>query len=645
MRRALQQAEGDLSTYERNVDKYLGRSEKRFQTMGTRLTTVLKGAGIAAAATGAFELISRAVEKGAEKIGEVASLKGLADAAGVTVEQFQLLKAAFAEAGVEQERLGQGLSEFARHVQEAKTQNGEYYEFLRTSLPTVLDQVRGAQSQTEALNVVADAVRRLGDEQARILLTQKSFGDAGTAWVGVLKGGSEALTEAANKARAHNLILQDNSVEAARKATHAYRELTEQLDVEMKQALIAILPYVNDMLTSFNRSAEAVRGFRSAVKDAGDASIARANPEETNSLKALNGAIDNVTRQLQAQHDALNETSTFWDKVKNNFFDTERQAQKLEVELYNLLQRKKELTSKPVTLGDWKTEVNADVLNMRTKPDYTGADAIARAARSRADAEQEAFLAIRHTMDQELEEYRRLHEDRRLTDEQYAKIRVDVEAAASARVLEAIKKERDVIAQQLQPFRDVIEQSLTDPLRDAFDGSLKSMNDYFHQLAANMALAIQKTLVLKPLLDGIQNSLAGAGGATGFLNAIGLKGFGQSTMDLGQINGWQTDVTSNGAGLGNLFAGFRADGGPVVPGMGYNVGEHGVERFVPTVPGYIVPGRTSDGGSVVNIAVDARGSDISVAERTERAVQAASRTIQDPVQAQRSIAKRFPYRR
>lgn len=41
--------------------------------------------------------------------------------------------------------------------------------------------------------------------------------------------------------------------------------------------------------------------------------------------------------------------------------------------------------------------------------------------------------------------------------------------------------------------------------------------------------------------------------------------------------------------LGFLFGGFRADGGPVAPGVSYIVGERGPELFTPTMPGNIVP--------------------------------------------------------
>lgn len=51
-------------------------------------------------------------------------------------------------------------------------------------------------------------------------------------------------------------------------------------------------------------------------------------------------------------------------------------------------------------------------------------------------------------------------------------------------------------------------------------------------------------------------------------------------------------------GLVDLYAGYRADGGPVDAGKPYMVGERGPERFVPSVSGTILPSGTGGGGSI-----------------------------------------------
>ncbi|MGE0828939.1 MAG: tape measure protein [Hyphomonadaceae bacterium] len=61
----------------------------------------------------------------------------------------------------------------------------------------------------------------------------------------------------------------------------------------------------------------------------------------------------------------------------------------------------------------------------------------------------------------------------------------------------------------------------------------------------------------------------------------------------GKTGGGVGDII--GAALGSLFGGGKASGGPVSPGHWYNVGENGPEKFVPAVPGFIVPNGISGG--------------------------------------------------
>ena len=74
-------------------------------------------------------------------------------------------------------------------------------------------------------------------------------------------------------------------------------------------------------------------------------------------------------------------------------------------------------------------------------------------------------------------------------------------------------------------------------------------------------------------------------------------------------------------GAGSLFGGGHALGGPVMAGVGYDVGELGRERFVPEVPGRIISNR--DMGGDTHYHIDARGTDPALsAANFQRAMQA-----------------------
>lgn len=83
------------------------------------------------------------------------------------------------------------------------------------------------------------------------------------------------------------------------------------------------------------------------------------------------------------------------------------------------------------------------------------------------------------------------------------------------------------------------------------------------------------------------------------------------------------------AALGG-FGGARADGGPVLPGGAYLVGERGPEVFRPTAGGVVEP--VSGGGVTVNVSVDGGApallrSEAQIAQMLARAVSLGARRM------------------
>lgn len=76
--------------------------------------------------------------------------------------------------------------------------------------------------------------------------------------------------------------------------------------------------------------------------------------------------------------------------------------------------------------------------------------------------------------------------------------------------------------------------------------------------------------------------------------------------------------------LSKSFSGARADGGPVLPGGAYLVGERGPEVFRPTAAGSIEPA----GGGGVSVTVNVQGGDVSGLVRSDaQLAQALARAV------------------
>ena len=91
------------------------------------------------------------------------------------------------------------------------------------------------------------------------------------------------------------------------------------------------------------------------------------------------------------------------------------------------------------------------------------------------------------------------------------------------------------------------------------------------------------------LAQGFEDAVLAGGNLRQMLQAI--------TQDLIRLIFRQQITAPLAAGIGNaLFAGFRAEGGPVGAGNSYIVGEKGPELFVPGSSGSIVPNGAMGGG-------------------------------------------------
>lgn len=79
-----------------------------------------------------------------------------------------------------------------------------------------------------------------------------------------------------------------------------------------------------------------------------------------------------------------------------------------------------------------------------------------------------------------------------------------------------------------------------------------------------------------------------------------------------------------GEALSKGFSGARADGGPVLPGGAYLVGERGPEVFRPTSAGHIEPA----GGGGVSVTVNVQGGEVSGLVRSDaQLAQALARAV------------------
>ncbi len=185
--------------------------------------------------------------------------------------------------------------------------------------------------------------------------------------------------------------------------------------------------------------------------------------------------------------------------------------------------------------------------------------------------------------------------------------------AAEMQRLDAVmvKPAQDAAARTALAFAGIAGPQITAPARGETDeapqaGALgglpmaaKSLSDTLQQLGpaagtafGSMAQSIASTAL--PAVQTLSDATSSLGQKLGAIGSLAQEVFGAIFGDkAGRIIG---GLFNAGAQLfGGSFGGFRANGGPVVPGKSYIVGERGPEWFTPGWSGYITP--NSDNGA------------------------------------------------
>jgi phage-related minor tail protein len=148
-------------------------------------------------------------------------------------------------------------------------------------------------------------------------------------------------------------------------------------------------------------------------------------------------------------------------------------------------------------------------------------------------------------------------------------------------------------------------------LQQAFEGIIsgtKSVKEAATEMVSSIVSQVSSMLVssaIKQLIGLLQSGLGGAGGG-GFLSTL----------------------------LGSL-AGARADGGPVMAGQSYLVGERGPEIFKPSSGGTIIPNSKAAGGPRMNVNVHIATPDAGSFQRSR--TQVASVITRAVAQGQRNL--------
>lgn len=582
MRQALRDAERSVDKYDKATSRSFDRASKNANAHGDVFAGAFKKAGGAVAAY-------LTVAKGLEALNATAELDRDAKAAGLTAAQFQELAYAVSTIGVEYSQLIGIAGQFASNLGELRTRTGGLHDFLQRHNKVLLDNLLATKSTSEAYDVYANAVAALTQAEEKTILVAKGFGEEGRKLTEVFDTGAEGMGKLREEARKLGVVLDEDTLAAAKRTSAEFNKLSYQLSTYFKQAVVG--------------AADALRGLFAEGRDdwlytwaTSTMPIATASMDD---LKRMTELLELRIKYLQkttGQTEEVEALTMRLMELRDAFNAAGGAADQASAPLKGAIGLPSRLTQK-AQVPDWG----------EATLDFTAADKMAEIERRRLAAVGETTALIRAEYEGELEQFRRMLADKKISEDDFLKARDALNAIAGQKVSEQFRKE----AEQLAELSNLIEASLMQPLEDAFNGGVQSAEKYFVTMLQGFAKLLTQALIIKPLVESITSSV--------------------STSGLGNL-----------LGLGGI-AGARADGGPVSAGKPYLVGERGPEIVVPRSAGQVLP--NGAGGGTTNVyQIDARGADISVAQRIERALAASERNRKEPVSTVAGFQRRFPMR-
>jgi tape measure domain-containing protein len=187
-------------------------------------------------------------------------------------------------------------------------------------------------------------------------------------------------------------------------------------------------------------------------------------------------------------------------------------------------------------------------------------------------------------------------------------------ASGYASVLEYSKQLTEQQKQQ-QALADGISNTVGQGMTSAFNALIQGSQDFgssLRQIASGVLIDIANQLLQVFVIQKAINAISGlfGGGRGGFASSASFNpgAFGMASIVPGL------------SGVGNFFGGARANGGSVMGGKGYLVGERGPELFMPGRSGGIAPTGSFGGGVNVVVNVDASGSQVQGDQNQARAL-------------------------
>lgn len=587
-RQELTVLENKVSDSSTKIGASYTRAGDAIQKLSVGIIAAGATAGAVAVAGGLAVLIKRAVEM-ADSIGDAAAGMGL------STDALQEYRFAAEQAGVQTQVLDGAIESFAKRVGEARSGTGELFTFLQKFDAALLQQIVHARDNDEALRILMRNLSGVENAADKAALSAAAFGSqAGAGMVRVAGDAADELDRMRQKAHELGAVMSSELIERAQQADDQFTLLARVFDTQLNSAILTLLPTVIKLTEEIIKALPSVAEFVERI----------ALPFQSQSSMTLVNTLAHINKEISLLERSAS-SSAMTDNIQKMLGMTpgnEKRIAELRqqaMEIRQLLANRDtdaEIDPAGRKTTDPKIDLQADakfVADMQKAVDRAAKQrerdretALAFLARMQAEAmkaaEQEKEL-VRLTEQQNLAKLEKML----LSEEELARGRVDIHAAAEAEIANIDKDAADKRRQREETTARAFVQAWSHTASSINEG----LGDVFEQ--NKNGFEVLRDIALSVFQDVGMAALRAAAASAGITGASSATNFGQlAVMGLGAVFGIQ---------------GFAGGGNPPLnrPSI---VGENGPEIFIPRAAGTVMPiGAAGAPGVIVNTVVNVQG--------------------------------------
>ena len=589
----------------------LDKGLKSAQSSIDRFGVHVKNAGIimAGALAGALAGVGVAVRSA---INDADKLGKLAQSVGVPIEELSKLKHVAELAGVSLEGLSTGIVRLSRAMNEAASKSsGPAAEAFKALGISVRNADGSMKDASQIMSEVSDKFAGFKDGANKTALAVALFGRAGADLIPMLNQGSAAINAGKKEAEEFGLVVTKEAALGAEVFNDNMTRLSRLLSGVWVQVA--------------SRSSDTLARFSDTMVDAA---------RNGGNLEAISNALNGMMKifgstVLIASH-AMAQFNTYFGALI-------AAAQKLSsLDLSGALD---DLKTGAIDVARNFSDLKKGMADLWAPPDQNG---LAGAAREFVGVQKEILALGGLIIDQQKKDAPTFRTDTATKDA----------TNAVENYISSIEKRKATLTAELQTIgmSTAAQESMRiklEALTIAKEKNItvtEAMRARIDDAAASFGQMAKRVEDARARWDFVQGSLSTvADGLTDIAMRTKSAGEAFKEMALAIIRDFTNMIIKaqlfkavtafmGGFGGGNTYdlafptpIGARANGGPVMSGMPYLVGERGPEIIVPQSRGQVIPnnqlGGASSGGLTYAPVIDARGADAAAVERIERGQQ------------------------